>query len=467
MTSTVTSRPNRLCTMGSARTGRMQGCTCVTAMGLIMGMALGVLVGVRVAQNNFVSDKTPYQYSNTRRSLDEQRILVGNAVAVAGHPLTGRSASAMGSASDSPQHEKLQQRAHEVSAQSQKSDELSIPSSDITEALAEKHPGCRAALAPSGEPSRFDIVLLATYPRSGNSWTRSLLRTATELKSDLTTAKGLHTLSQLAASANCTTCPQIQVRKLLTQLGIGWATNTLKQRPLYGIQGAEAASENMPCLDKYSTEVERTSTPWPSFPQIPPLIVKTHYPQIGDTKVEEFTHNVHKKIHIIRNPFDNIASRFLGNQRQHEDRFNALVEARKDGKTTQDFTKFLNLEIDRLKDFHNYWSERRLSDAERGVQTLFVRYEVLCLNTTRVFKRMLDFAGFNAKPNLLQCTLDSLQCHSSTVPFPVHIDLFTEKQIQLVLKENQKILQMYGYTWQQGHLEMEDNDVTCDASIEE
>lgn len=30
-------------------------------------------------------------------------------------------------------------------------------------------------------------------------------------------------------------------------------------------------------------------------------------------------------------------------QRQHEDRFNALVEARKDGKTTMDFTKFLNV----------------------------------------------------------------------------------------------------------------------------
>jgi hypothetical protein len=95
--------------------------------------------------------------------------------------------------------------------------------------------------------------------------------------------------------------------------------------------------------------------------------------QIGDKAVEDFTlKSISRVIHIIRNPFDNIASRFLGNQRQHVERFNALVEARKKGQTTGAFSRFIEGELERLKEFHNYWFERRLSDSERGVSTLYV-----------------------------------------------------------------------------------------------
>ena len=44
---------------------------------------------------------------------------------------------------------------------------------------------------------RFGLVLLATFPRSGSSWTRTLLRGSTQIKTDLTTVKGAATWTPL------------------------------------------------------------------------------------------------------------------------------------------------------------------------------------------------------------------------------------------------------------------------------
>jgi len=53
---------------------------------------------------------------------------------------------------------------------------------------------------------RMNIVLLATYPRSGNSWTRTLFRSATQIKSDLTTARGVSVLEETGRLSRCTDC---------------------------------------------------------------------------------------------------------------------------------------------------------------------------------------------------------------------------------------------------------------------
>lgn len=61
-----------------------------------------------------------------------------------------------------------------------------------------------STLASSSSPSRrFELVLLSTYPRSGNSWTRALFRGSTLLDSRLTTVKGLDSLTQAAKYTLC------------------------------------------------------------------------------------------------------------------------------------------------------------------------------------------------------------------------------------------------------------------------
>lgn len=219
---------------------------------------------------------------------------------------------------------------------------------------------------------RLNVVLLATYPRSGNSWARTLFRTATQIKSDLTTAKGVSSLEEMGRLSTCPECDVKEYSRMYQKLGVGWVSNVKNTRPLYGIKGTP--NDSGACSELFTEKEANSGKPWPYFPDHPPIMVKTHYPQIGDSKVEKFTLNsVTRVIHIVRNPFDNIASRFLGNQRQHQSRFDDLVEARKKGQTTKPFKKFLDLELDRIKKFHSYWFERRLSDAERGVPTLYVR----------------------------------------------------------------------------------------------
>ena len=51
---------------------------------------------------------------------------------------------------------------------------------------------------------RFNLVLLATFPRSGSSWTRTLLRGSTQIKTDLTTVKGAATCTSLWADSSGT-----------------------------------------------------------------------------------------------------------------------------------------------------------------------------------------------------------------------------------------------------------------------
>ena len=62
-------------------------------------------------------------------------------------------------------------------------------------------------ISPSSSSSaagpRFGLVLLSTFPRSGNSWTRALFRGSTLLDSRLTTVKGLASLQQATTLTHC------------------------------------------------------------------------------------------------------------------------------------------------------------------------------------------------------------------------------------------------------------------------
>eukprot|EP00038_Savillea_parva_P003213 m.122426 g.122426 ORF g.122426 m.122426 type:complete len:504 (+) comp11106_c0_seq3:268-1779(+) len=310
---------------------------------------------------------------------------------------------------------------------------------------------------------KLNIVLLSTYPRSGNSWARTLMRTSTQIKSDLTTVKGVSLLEETGRLSRCPECEDKEYGRMYQKLGIQWVSNVKKARPLYGIKGE--ATDDSACSHLWTEREKNADKPWPYYPDHPPIMVKTHHPQIGDTKVESWTlDTVTRVIHIVRNPFDNIASRFLGNQRQHDARFNELVEARKKGQTTPAFSKFVNLELDRIKKFHDYWFDRRLSDAERGVPTLYIRYEVMCRDTPAVLRRMLDFSGYVELPESFACTLEEYKCHASNATTPIHLDMFTEGQIAKVLDTQARSLDSYGYTWNKetNTFDLEDRPILCE-----
>ena len=72
------------------------------------------------------------------------------------------------------------------------------------------------------------------------------------------------------------------------------------------------------------------------------------------------------------------------------------LQARQNGTTTPEFDTFVRREADRMRAFYEYWAERRLADAERGIKTLYVRYEVLCERTSSVLDNVIEFIGYRS-----------------------------------------------------------------------
>lgn len=341
--------------------------------GLMVGLTVGI-VGVLY----LTSDNEEYPQS---RSATQYRQKIDGALWGTTTPATPTTRGArirVGNAADKTgltpgQSAKAVQRGGSRAAVVSPTRTRTSPEKTVQGQLREQCPGLAGLpVTPPKKKRNLNVVLLATYPRSGNSWARTLFRTATQIKSDLTTVKGVSTLEEAGRLSVCPDCEVKEYTRMYSKLKLGWVSNTTVARPLYGIKGT--AADTGACSELFTEKDTHEDQPWPYYPDHPPIMVKTHFPQIGDNKVEAFTlESVDRVVHIVRNPFDNIASRFLGNQRQHEDRFKDLVAARTKGQTTKAFSTFLELELGRLRTFHHYWFERRLSDAEHGVQTLYVR----------------------------------------------------------------------------------------------
>jgi hypothetical protein len=111
---------------------------------------------------------------------------------------------------------------------------------------------------------------------------------------------------------------------------------------------AEAVKDN--CEESFAANewMRAAGHAWPGGPNgFAPVLIKSHYPMIGDDATEHFTKNVVTKvIHFVRNPFDNLASRYMGENRKYEGRYNALNRAVAKGETTAVFQKFLEKDID-------------------------------------------------------------------------------------------------------------------------
>ena len=172
---------------------------------------------------------------------------------------------------------------------------------------------------------------------------------------------------------------------------------------------------------------------WPYHPGLAPAVVKTHYPQIGGAAVKQFTRLTTRHIHIVRNPFDNIASRYFGSHSLHQSRFDSLLGARALGpnSTTPEFSMFVQKEVAKYRGFYTYWLKRA---AElNAVPFFFTWYESLCNHTAVVLHKMLHFSGFDVDRDRLACTVAEQPCIASSTPnntvrWPSHAALFTAEQ---------------------------------------
>ena len=178
--------------------------------------------------------------------------------------------------------------------------------------------------------------------------------------------------------------------------------------------------------------------------------VKSHYPSATPQEsVKNWTEHVSKVVHTVRNPFDNIASRFLGNAKAagplFTKRFKALESARKRNQTTPEFVKFVAAQVHEYVSFHEYWLGRRTSDAAKGISTLYTRYESMCENTKEVVTAITKFGGWKMQANSFRCVLDSQPCSVRGADFPQHIQLFNDRQIDNILAKTAHLSVLFGY----------------------
>mmetsp|Transcript_19187 Transcript_19187/g.57036 ORF Transcript_19187/g.57036 Transcript_19187/m.57036 type:complete len:453 (-) Transcript_19187:175-1533(-) len=330
----------------------------------------------------------------------------------------------------------------------------SAPTRPVTNAtrISSKFDRCTFTQAKKPLETRFDVVLLSTYPRSGNSWLRLLLHGATQfLDRGLATKPqklGMKVLTDLIEYARCADddCTDQEIATFLHRelhyvpdKGNGEVAD---ERTLSGINAKPTHKAGLDCLQFITALNEKGS--WRKTPHS--VTVKSHYPETaGTTAVEQFTERVTRVVHTVRNPFDNIASRFLGNHHRNEERFNALEKARLRNRTTDAFANFLPGEVDKYREFHEYWLERRVSDAAVGIPTMYARYESLCHNTKDVVAAIAQFAAFDIQWPSFQCELEMSPCSVGAGGFPQHLHLYTDEQIDYVLRETAHLIEPFGY----------------------
>ena len=200
-------------------------------------------------------------------------------------------------------------------------------------------------------------------------------------------------------------CTDEQLGKFSLKLGSVWTHRT----QLKGVTGIDGATSVTDCKKEFTAFKDFKDDPWPYYPKFAPLLVKSHYPEKGheEPEVDKFTRQVTRVIHIVRNPFDNLASQFMGNQGKNQQRYQRLLEKRSEGGTTKAFADFLKMATKRFAYYHNYWYSRQEEDAKRGVPTIWVRYETMCAETAPVIEALVSFSGFYAMTAAKECTLSA------------------------------------------------------------
>lgn len=332
----------------------------------------------------------------------------------------------------------------------------------------------------SGAGRRFEVVLLSSYPRSGNSWARLLIHGATEyMDRGLATNRDM-TAKALLRTEHYSTCPpnavgcsdadvSAYIRDELKVVPDPGPSSTrgdaVAIRDVYGINGPAkfppAAAAAGPAAGpgcQHHFLLRQRQPAWRDL--LPPVLIKSHFPFAGDDAEpgsddalddEELfvRYAVSKVVRIARNPFDNLASRFLGNHRKFKHRWDALAKARTadPNATTSDFEAFLKRELPGYLHFFQYWARRRETDAAQGIPTFVTRYESMCGNAGQIIDAMVRFGGWNVSDSAFRCTLAEAPCLADAESMPQHLAIYTQEQIERIWTATAPVLRPLGYAF--------------------
>eukprot|EP00041_Stephanoeca_diplocostata_P020865 m.477122 g.477122 ORF g.477122 m.477122 type:complete len:201 (-) comp21687_c1_seq141:737-1339(-) len=142
---------------------------------------------------------------------------------------------------------------------------------------------------------------------------------------------------------------------------------------------------------------------------LPPPLIKTHYPAVimnnGVPLTHELIANSAKRVHLARNPFDNIISHFHGNPAVFKQRRANKWKTLQSGSHTG-LTDFVRRDVERYVNYHRYWLNKSRSD---GAEVFYIRYESFCQNSAQVLPKLLDFLGYPRDEDAMTCAL-SVRC---------------------------------------------------------
>jgi len=301
---------------------------------------------------------------------------------------------------------------------------------------------------------RFEVVLLSTFPRSGNSWTKMLVKGGTQITYDLSTVRPtpLLKIEELVQCASCAASTiglymqgalKIRFDRRPFEVAMGHKVPGIGQDNQDGHRNVTQECAASFLAHKW---MQAAGQAWPFGPdQFAPVMIKSHYPMIGEGDAKKISYFATKIIHLVRNPFDNMASRYMGEGRKFKGRFNALTRAVAKGNTTDVFERFLAKDIEGYVHFHEYWLERRNLDIVKGISTFYTRYESMCSSTKTVMTNMLKFGGWNITQPSFACTLNEIPCEYNLNEMPGHIDIFSDSQIDFIMSKTSHLLDAFGY----------------------
>lgn len=315
---------------------------------------------------------------------------------------------------------------------------------------------------PNSRQHRFPIVLLSTFPRSGNSWLRELIRYGSGWTTKLSTTMDSDgdnvNLADLLQYYRCdaATCDDESIRARLKLYVKPTANQTFAHVP-HGIKPGDAEKPQEAGASRKCSLAEQ---PQEDTSFMRPVMIKSHFPAVSgknsDTTMQ-LMRGASRVLHLVRNPWDNIVSRFHGNGgvfKKVGSRYTSLEKLRKAGgdpeATTQVFDNYLTNQLSEYVRFHDFWishmeHHRQNGGGDTATRVQYTRYEDLTDHVESIFPAMLDFAGFQTPAERVDCVLQTFPAHHKNGSLPEHVDMLTPKQITRIYEGTKHLLDMFGY----------------------